>query len=562
MRLSTDSVERGLAQETLRAAHAAGVNLFDTAAAYHPGAKRTHHNERLLAETLDLGTVQVVTKCGMARPNGGWLPDGRRKAVLADAAGSAEALGRPADVLLLHAPDPKTKFDTTLRAMVAAREAGYAHALGLSNVRVAELERASEHFEVAMVQVALSPVDAKAAHGGVVEWCRARGIPVLAHSPLGGPKKWKGLGKDEELSWLGEHHEVSAQTVALAWLYGLGVVPLPGARRPETARLAGRAATLSLRDDEAALLDDRFALGRLLRTPRSERVVRGGPRRVTVFVGIPGAGKSTAARTYTEAGALRLSRDDRGGTLAQLAEAMRGELRDGADHVLMDATYPTRAQRSVVLEAAWEEGAHVRAVHFETPPAQAQINVVDRMLAAHGGLPSPAEIQRLGKEDARFVPPAAQRRFLQTLEPPLVEEGFTEVVRVPFERSPRPEDTQAGVAVSLDAVARGSRFENARLENLAALALPVLVFGWVDSLARAEALRSAWTMEAGGALELALCTHPAGPLRCWCRPPAPGLVLAWMRPRRIAPAKLVVYARDGALAEALGAQLQPPSALA
>ncbi|HJL28674.1 MAG TPA: aldo/keto reductase, partial [Polyangiaceae bacterium LLY-WYZ-15_(1-7)] len=95
MRLSTDpdrDEERALA--TLRAAREAGVRLFDTAAAYGRNA-REHHGERLLARAFGagLGELEVVTKAGMARPKGGWRPDGRRKTILADAEASRRALG-------------------------------------------------------------------------------------------------------------------------------------------------------------------------------------------------------------------------------------------------------------------------------------------------------------------------------------------------------------------------------------------------------------------------------------------------------------------------------------
>ena len=67
--------------------------------------------------------------------------------------------------------------------------------------------------------------------------------------------------------------------VALAWLLDLSptLVPIPGARRPETARSAARAATLVLDDDDRTVLDARARRGRATAGP-SERHAGGRAR--------------------------------------------------------------------------------------------------------------------------------------------------------------------------------------------------------------------------------------------------------------------------------------------
>lgn len=566
MRLSTDpdrDEERALA--TLRAAREAGVRLFDTAAAYGRNA-REHHGERLLARAFGagLGELEVVTKAGMARPKGGWRPDGRRKTILADAEASRRALGVEAlDLLLLHAPDPRVPFATSVRALATLLERGVAEAVGLSNVRLDQLEEARAIVPIDCVQVALSPFDEDAVRGGVVERCFELGIRVLAHSPLGGPKRRGVLARHEDLAYLAGAHGVTAETIALAWLAGLhpSLVPLPGARRPETARLAGAAATLALRDDERALLDALFPIGELVRTRRAERRATRprSEREVVLFVGMPAAGKTEAAR---HEGGLRLSRDERGGTLKDLARAMEAELEDGARKVVMDATYPTRAQRNRVLEAAWRQGARVRAVWFDTPLAQAQLNAVDRMLAKAGRVLDPDALKKAGRADPTMIPPAAQLRFARTFEPPREDEGFDGIERRAFERRPRPDHREAGLVID------AALLEEAEDEA-----------GWLSRLAertpRTALLVTAWWPDLGaaergareGALahriarlgaELAVCPHAAGPPRCWCRPPLPGLVLPWMRRERIAPEKLTLVGGGLApLADALGALSLP-----
>jgi hypothetical protein len=64
---------------------------------------------------------------------------------------------------------------------------------------------------------------------------------------------------------------------------------------------------------------------------------------------------------------------------------------------------------------------------------------------------------------------------------------------------------------------------------------PHLVFDWrpdgsVETLADAVA---ALAGEVSGPVESALCPHAGGPPRCWCRPPLPGLPLAFAQAHQV-----------------------------
>ncbi len=554
----------------LRAGFDAGVTLFDTAASYGP-EKKPHHNERQLAEALGdrSASVTIVTKAGMKRARGRWMPSGKRKTILADAAASAEALGRAPDVLILHLPDPSTPIETSVRALVAAREAGLCEAVGLSNVSLGQLAAARALTEVALVELAVGPFDEEAVRGGVVERCVELGIPVLAHSPLGGPKKPRRLTDDADLRWLAESHETTPQTIVLAWLRSLHplLLPIPGASRVETAELAAKAAELVLRDDECALLDDRFPLGRLLRTKRSARAVTKSRREVVVFVGVPAAGKTTAAAALVRDDYLRLSRDERGGTLKGLAGAMSEALEEGTERILMDATYPTRAGRSRVLEGAWEHGAQVRCIHFDTSIEEAQINAVDRMLARTGELLAGDALVAAGKEDPNLFPPHAQFRYRDRFEAPSPEEGFAAIEVRPFERRPIEGHDRAGLLIDLGALVvparwrRGETIDPGRILSFIREDTPTMVMAWLpEDGGRGAAELQAEVASIDPAIEVAACTHAPGPARCWCRPPLPGLPVAWLRRNAIAPAKVTMLGATPAterLAETLGFLYRP-----
>src|SRR5262249_19687692 len=60
--------------------------------------------------------------------------------------------------------------------------------------------------------------------GDMLPWCKQRGMPVMAYSPLGGD----GLVRDPTLARIGAAHDCSAAAVALAWVIRSGnVIAIP-----------------------------------------------------------------------------------------------------------------------------------------------------------------------------------------------------------------------------------------------------------------------------------------------------------------------------------------------
>jgi aryl-alcohol dehydrogenase-like predicted oxidoreductase len=555
MRLSTDDDrDDARAGATIAAALDAGITVFDTARTYGRDAGDAGHNERLLARALRgygaEATARIVTKGGMTRAGGAWVPDGRAKAIRADCEASLEALdGLPIDLYVVHAPDPRVPWRTTVRALARIVDERLVRRVGVSNVNRTQLEAALDLAPVAAVQVALSVYDDRAIRGGVVERCADAGITVIAHSPLGGPRRAPRLQREPALVKVAQRVEAAPAEVALAWLLGVSpvVAPIPGARRPETARSSARAATLALEDGDRAALERAFAIGGGVptRPPRPHAAAE-----VVVVMGIPGAGKSRVAAEYAGRGYARLNRDERGGSLRDVAGALDESLASGTSRIVLDNTYLTRASRSYVVEAAARHGAVARCVWLDTPLAQAQVNLVERLLDLAGSLPGPEELKELAKREPGVHVPTTQMRTLRELEPPAADEGFAGVERIGFVRAPR--TGRQGIFVAAAAV-RDRRWQP---EDSAA---PHLVFEWIpdgtpDALADVAArLRG----EVAGPVEAALCPHGGGPPRCWCRPPLPGLPLAFARAHGVDPARSTVVGTSTAhqtLAATLGAR--------
>jgi aryl-alcohol dehydrogenase-like predicted oxidoreductase/predicted kinase len=561
MRMSTDeNHDEELALETIAAAVAAGLTVFDTARAYGRGPAELGRNERLLARALRPSSAgrsaRIVTKGGMTRTGGGWIPDGRAKAILTDCEASLAALdGLEIDLYLIHAPDPRTSWRTSVRALARLVDEGLVRRVGLANVNRRQLDEALELAPVTAVQVALSPYDDRSLRGGVVEACLERGITVIAHSPLGGPRRAGRLARHQALADVAGARSATPAEVAIAWLLDLSptVVAIPGARRPETARSAAGAATLTLDADDRAVLTRAFGRARPARLERSRPP---DDADVVLVMGIPGAGKSRFAEEYVARGYLRLNRDERGGTLRGLADALDQELSSGVRRVVLDNTYLTRAARSYVVEAATRHRVPARCIWVDTPLAQAQLNLVERLLERFGSLPTPEELRGLARREPGVLVPTSQMRALRELEPPATDEGLAGVEQVSFTRTPS--SRRAGVGVFVAAAALTNPGWKDALEQ-GDRGAPHLVFDWspagtLAALAPGVARLSA---EVSGPVESALCPHPAGPPTCWCRPPLPGLLLAFAHAHGVDPSRSLLVGAAPAhrtLATTLGAR--------
>ncbi len=557
--------------EVIAAALDAGITLFDTARSYGLGesSEGAGENERVVARAIDAhgarARVRIVTKCGMSREGRGWMADGRAGRIAEEASASFDALGGPPDVLLLHAPDHRVALATSVRALARAKEKGLAKAIGVSNVARKELEEAIAVAPQAAVEVALGAYDDLPIRGGVLALCAERSIELLAHAPLGGPKRVGRLGRDDVVAKIAARHsEVGAAGVFLAYLLAChpAIVPIVGARRPETIGKIVAASRLTLAEDELAVLDARFeVLGTLRAGPRSRAA---GTREVALLMGIPGAGKSRAAEAFVARGYERLNRDTLGGTLRGIAKRLDERLEAGAANVVLDNTYVTRAVRNDVVRVAQRHGALVRCTYFATSAADAQINVVLRMIARFGHVLGPEEIKRRAKEDAAAIAPNAVLRMTRELEPPVEDEGFASVETLAFVREPAPLATRPSLAINADVVADPARRE--ALVRSAPGDAAVLLFAWkpdADEAALALAAEQAHALAFATRriVESAICAHPAGPPICWCRPPLAGMWLAFAHRHAVDARKsrmVGASSADRAMARALGVAFEEP----
>jgi aryl-alcohol dehydrogenase-like predicted oxidoreductase len=254
---------------TVRAALDAGVTLFDTADAYGPGDElgpdTQGANERLIAGLLDeLGVrdrVLLATKGGHVRTGDAarWETDSSASHLRQAVDASLERLGVEQIALWQHhRPDPATPYDDVIETLREIHASGKVRMIGLSNADSDQIRQAHKVLGNALVSVQNQFSPAYRSSRPEIDVCAELGLAFLPWSPLGGLGDAKELADQHPaFAEVAERRGVSAQRVALAWELAQSsvVIPIPGAKRPESITDSAAAADLELTEDELSLLD-------------------------------------------------------------------------------------------------------------------------------------------------------------------------------------------------------------------------------------------------------------------------------------------------------------------
>ena len=589
MRLSTgQDRDDGRAVAVLHAAFDAGIIFLDTADAYCRDNSEIGHNERLIARARDAwpgdrSRIVVATKGGLTRPQGGWQADGRARHLASACEASLRSLGVDRIALYqLHAPDPRTPFSTSVRALEQLKRDGLVEAIGLCNVNVAQIEEACRITEIASVQIELSVWRRDGLLDGVAAFCVANGIRLLAHRPLGGEKGLRRTAGEPVLAELAAQHGATPFEIALAWLASLSpqVLTLPGATRVESVRSIARSRDVALSAEDLSRLDDRFPGGRAIRSGLNVVTATRTDGEVVIVMGLPAAGKSTYAATLVEQGYERLNRDDAGGTLRDLLPPLDRAIAEGSTRLVLDNTYVSRASRAAVVQTAHARGLPVRCVWIASSLEDCQVNAVSRIVANYDRLPPPEDLRRARKRDPAAFGPSAQFRYQREIEPPVPAEGFSRIDVVPFERKRDPAFDGRALIVWCDGVLTRSRTGGrtpSSVEDLDVLdergnvlrryeqeGWRILGLSWQPEIAEgtrtaddANAVFAEMRARLGVDIEVEFCPHAAGPPTCWCRKPLPGLGVVFAQRHRLDPGQCLYVGtgpQDPGFARRLGFQ--------
>ena len=195
----------------VKEAVAAGVNLIDTAHTYTGGDSEETIGAAL--PPVPVGCV-VATKGGYARGHG--QPEVLRSQI-------EESLRRLRTdniaLYYLHRVDPETPLEESLGAIKEYRDSGKIRHVGLSQVGVDQIERASRLMPIAAVQNHYNLSERR--YEDVVDYCAGKGIVFLPFFPLHGVGAAAGIAR---------RRGVTPAQIALAWLLRRSptTLPIPG----------------------------------------------------------------------------------------------------------------------------------------------------------------------------------------------------------------------------------------------------------------------------------------------------------------------------------------------
>lgn len=235
----------------LRRAVELGVDLIDTADSYGP-----YVSEELIRAALHPYPEQllIATKAGLVRTGPGeWHPVGRPEYLRQECEMSLRRLGVEAiDLFQLHRIDPKVPADEQFGLLAELLQEGKVRAVGLSEVKVPDVEAARRVVPVTTVQNLYNLANRSAED--LLDHCARQGIGFIPWFPIAAGDLAAGESPARQVA-----DEVGAtmSQVALAWLLRRDpvVLPIPGTSSVAHLEENCGAARLGLSDEQLKKLD-------------------------------------------------------------------------------------------------------------------------------------------------------------------------------------------------------------------------------------------------------------------------------------------------------------------
>ena len=245
-RFGEDRSRRAEEEAALRLGIDLGMTLIDTAEMYANGG-----SEQVVGAAIagQRDRVFLVSKV---------LPThATRRGTVTACEASLRRLGTDVlDLYLLHWPG-SVPIAETVEAFDRLRTAGKIRHWGVSNLGVEEMEEVIAvpgGDRVATDQV-LYNLRRRGIEWRLLPWCRERGVPIMAYSPVDQGR----LASTRRLQELAARRGITAARLALAWvLRHPDVFAIPAARNPEHVRDNRAALDLELDERELAELDRAF----------------------------------------------------------------------------------------------------------------------------------------------------------------------------------------------------------------------------------------------------------------------------------------------------------------
>ena len=241
--------DRQEAVRVLRRAVELGVTFIDTADSYGPEV-----SEEIIAEALHPypeGLV-IATKGGLERPGPDrWVPNGRPDYLRRQLESSLRRLKvERIDLWQLHRIDDKVPEDEQFGALREFQRQGLVRHLGLSEVSVAQIERARRALPIVSVQNRYNLTDRE--WEAELDYSEREGLAFLPWFPLAAGA----LEEGGSLARVARRHDATPYQVALAWLLARSpaMLVIPGTSSVRHLEENVRAAEIALTAEDVEAL--------------------------------------------------------------------------------------------------------------------------------------------------------------------------------------------------------------------------------------------------------------------------------------------------------------------
>jgi aryl-alcohol dehydrogenase-like predicted oxidoreductase len=242
-----EPADRAEAVRVLQRAVELGINFIDTADSYGPNV-----SEEIIAEALHpypAGLV-IATKGGFVRPGPDqWVENGKPEHLRSACEGSLRRLRlERIDLYQLHRIDPKVPAEDQLGTLKDLQAQGKIKHIGLSEVRVPQIQHAQKIVSIVSVQNRYSVTDRGSEN--VLEYCEKQKMAFIPWFPLAAGRV---TGTSSPISRVAARLHASPSQVALAWLLARSPVILPIPGTSKVAHLEENVAAVDLKIDQNAM---------------------------------------------------------------------------------------------------------------------------------------------------------------------------------------------------------------------------------------------------------------------------------------------------------------------
>jgi aryl-alcohol dehydrogenase-like predicted oxidoreductase len=264
-------------EETFHAAIENGIRFFDTAEVYGQGK-----SEKFIGSLLPTVTEKVMVATKIMPYPWRFAKNALRKTLEA----SLKRLElKKVDLYQIHWPLPPVSVESWMNQMSEVYEEGLISAIGVSNYNLELTKRSVDALQkkgipLASTQVEYHLLERRIEKDGLVDFCKANGIKIIAYSPLAmgilsgkytpenPPKGTRSAHYNRTvleaiqpliklMKSIGMDHEgKTASQVALNWVMSKGALAIPGAKNINQVEQNAGALGWHLTEDEVRKLDE------------------------------------------------------------------------------------------------------------------------------------------------------------------------------------------------------------------------------------------------------------------------------------------------------------------